>query len=180
MPGSRDPLAFTVTSPDENLHAEIGSGYRVRLGFLPGTLRLYDEPTLEHQLAQLARLAWAEYLREQRALSDGSGYADDTSDPNRRRYREGLRRIEAAGTSAGEWVEAETVGLERWRFAIAAGATSRLDGDMLAAEIESAVASAVADYELRGVLLKDECFRFDLPPRIRRRFDEAWRSASSS
>jgi hypothetical protein len=172
MPTPLDATTITVVSPDGNITAEIGNDYRARLGFRAGSLVRYDEPTLERQLGQLARLAWVGYLREQRAIRERDGRVANTWDPKRRRYREALGRVEASGMSTGQWVQAWTTGLEQWTFAIASGAVRNLTEANLVGEVESAVASVIAEYKVQVVLLKDEFFGFDLPPAIRHQLDE--------
>jgi DNA-binding protein YbaB len=171
MPDPLDTLSVTVRSPDSNIEAEFDRRFRVSLRFRPGALQQYSEFTLEHQLVQLSRLAWVAYQREYRAAIEASGRIVNDWDPKRRAYREALMQIETTGTSDGGYVEVTCAGLERWSVRIQPGAISQLPADRLAAEIQSAVANAGAQYEHRAVLLKDEYFRFDLPPHLRSEMD---------
>jgi DNA-binding protein YbaB len=167
MPDSLDDLTVTVRSPDSNIEAEFDRRFRLTLRFRPGALQRYSEFTLEHQLSQLSRLAWVEYQRKYRAAVEASGRIVNDWDPKRRAYRDALMQIEAAGVSDGGNVEVSCAGLERWTVRIKPGTLSELPVDRLAAEIQSAVANAGAQFEERAVLLKDDYFPLDLPPHIR-------------
>jgi hypothetical protein len=171
MSNPLDTLTVTVRSPDANIEAEVDSRYRVKLRFRPGSLRQYSEFTLEHQLGQLSRLVAAAYLRAYRAASEAAGRIANDWDPKRRAYREALTQIEVSAVSDGGHLEVSSVGLERWTCRIQPGALAQLTEDRFAAEADSAVANAVTQYQHRVVLLKDEYFRFDLPPHIRAEMD---------
>jgi hypothetical protein len=162
-------MVVTVTSPDSNIEAEIDSSYKVTLRFRPGSLRQYNEFTLEHQLGQLSRLAWAAYQRAYLTAVEASGQVISDADPKRRAYREALAQVEVSAVSDGGHIEASTVGLERWRCRIEPGTLSRLSEQRFAAEAESVVANLVTQFQHRVVLLKDEHFGYDLPPHIRSR-----------
>jgi hypothetical protein len=171
MPDPLDALTVTVRSPDSLIEAEVDSRYRVKLRFRRGSLRNYVEFTLEHQLSQLSRLAWVAYQREHRAAVEASGRIVNDWDPKRREYREALAQIEVTAISDGGYVEAGSVGLERWTCRIQPGALAQLSEDRFAAEAESAVANLITQYQHRVALLKDEYFQFDLPPHIRSEID---------
>lgn len=167
MPESFDTTTVTIASPDSNIEVELGGGDRLALGFRPGSYPRYDEATLEHQLAQLGRLAWPAYLREYRRGVERAGRLINDWDPKRRRYRHALREIMATGASSGGNVQVTSTGFEHWRFEIRPGTLAALTEDRFVTEVESAVASLIADYESKVVLLKDDYFGFDLPPAVR-------------
>jgi hypothetical protein len=171
MPDPLDTLTVTVRSPDSNIEAEVDSGYRVKLRFRPGALRDYVEFTLEHQLGQLARLAWVAYQREYRAAVEAAGRVVNDWDPKRRDYREALAQVEVSAVSDGGYVEVGSVGLERWTCRIQPGLLAQISEDRFAAEVESAVANLMTQHQHQVALLKDEYFQFDLPPHIRSEID---------
>jgi hypothetical protein len=171
MADSLDSMAITVRSPDSNIEAEVDIDYQVKLRFRAGSFHQYSEFTLEHQLGQLSRLAWAAYQRDYLAAVEASGRVINDWNPKRRAYREALATIEVNAVSAGGQVEVSSVGLERWTCRIEPGTLARLGEDGFVAEAESAVANLITQYVHRVVLLKDEHFRFDLPPDIRSEAD---------
>lgn len=171
MPHPPATATLSIASPDGNLVTAVGGDAPIRLTIRQGAGYRYDEPALEHQLEQLARLARIGLLRTRRADREESSRAVNTADPRRRRYREALRLIEATGESAAGSVVVSTTGYEHWTFSIVRGTMRRLSEEELTAEVESAVAGAISGYERQAVLLKDECFGFDLPPAVRRRLD---------
>jgi hypothetical protein len=160
-------MAVVVRSPDSNIEAEIDIDYQVQLRFRAGSFHKYNEATLEHQLSQLSRLAWAAYQREYLAAVEASGRVVNDWNPKRRAYREALASIEVTAGSDGGHIEVRSVGLERWACRIEPGTLAQLGQERFVAEAESAVAKLVTQYVHRVVLLKDEHFRFDLPPDIR-------------
>lgn len=172
MPDPFDSMVVTVRSPDSNIEAEVDIDYRVQLRFRAGSFELYNETMLEHQLSQLSRLAWAAYQREYLAAVQASGRVINDWDPKRRAYREALANIAVTATSSGAHVEVSSVGLERWTCRIEPGTLAQLGQERFVAEAESAVANLVTQYVHRVVLLKDEHFRFDLPPDIRSEADQ--------
>ncbi|HEY8474017.1 MAG TPA: hypothetical protein VIL37_15460 [Natronosporangium sp.] len=78
-----------------------------------------------------------------------------------------MLRIEVSAGSERGFVDFSCTGLERWTFRIRPGALAQLTEDRLAAEVQSAMAEAGAQYQDQVVLLKDEYFGYDLPPRVR-------------
>jgi hypothetical protein len=166
-----DSMAVSVRSPDSNIEAEVDLDYRVQLRFRAGSFLRYNEATLEHQLSQLSRLAWAAYQRDYLAAVEASGRVINDWNPKRRAYREALANIKVTAGSNGGQVEVSSVGLERWTCRIEPGTLARLGEVRFVAEAESAVANLITQYVHRVVLLKDEHFRFDLPPDIRSEAD---------
>lgn len=171
MPDPLDSLVLTVRSPDSNIEAEVDIDYHIELRFRAGSFHHYNEAMLEHQLSQLARLAWVGYQREYLAAVEASGRVINDWNPKRRAYREALANIEVSAASRGGHIEVHSVGLERWSCRIEPGTLARLGQERFVAEAESAVANLVTQYVHRVVLLKDEHFRFDLPPDIRSEAD---------
>jgi hypothetical protein len=167
MPDPLDTLTVTVQSPDGNIEADVDRRFGVTLRFRRGAYHHYTESMLEHQLGQLSRLVWPAYMRKYRAALDEAGRVTNDWDPKQRAYRAAMMRIEVSAISDGGYVEVSCTGLERWMFRIRPGTLAQLAEDRLAAEIRSAVADAGAQYQDRAVLLKDEYFGYDLPPRVR-------------
>ncbi|HEY8472444.1 MAG TPA: hypothetical protein VIL37_07380 [Natronosporangium sp.] len=167
MVGSVDSPVITVASPDSNLAVELTRRGGFALRFRPGSYPQYDEATLAHQLAQLGRLARVAYLREYQREVERTGRVINDWDPNRRRYRQALRELAAAGASPSGNVQVTSTGLMEWWFEIQPGTLASFTEPQFVVEVEGAVANVIADHEARAVLLKDEFFGLDLPPSVR-------------
>src|SRR5689334_2436526 len=112
--------------------AELFDGDHVELSFAPGHYDRVDEPALEENLMSLARLMYAEYIRQYFRAVSAAFEQTVTKDPpaigrQDREYAERRRELVAEGESADHRITVTVRGMRSWRVRIAPGTLRTLD-----------------------------------------------------
>lgn len=156
--GPLDRIVVRVQSPDQNISVVLRGRSDLELTFARGAYQYMDERHLGRQLDRLATTTWASYRRAHlAALSEeiGETVSGEDRSPSARMaaFRQAIADLRLRGRSTHGWVEAISVGLARWEFAVQPGACSHLTEAQLIAEIGSAARAVLADYasKVRGI-----------------------------
>lgn len=165
-----DRAVVRETSPDGRITATQAHRNQITLEFLPGAYWRYDEPALEGQLTALAhavrsscRRTFYEAVSEVTGLSTSGAEAQRELDGRTRRYLEAQQALRIRVSSPGDWITAETHGLDRWHIRIKKGALRRLAEEDFVAEAMAALGELLAVFRDRDRELRDEFFDLKLP-----------------
>lgn len=156
-----DGLAVDVTSPDRGISIMV-RGEQVEVRVRPGAYRRYDEPTLAHQLGQLAKVAWTRWRAAYDKVIERhiDGMVDDDLDAEAKQYRASLRRLTADGVSEDGSIELRTRGFLDWEVTIAPRTVRQVTEDAFVSRLLSAFSDLRVDHRRKVVVLQDEVYGF--------------------
>jgi hypothetical protein len=163
-------LAVEAWSPDGRMAATAEGRYQVRLRFVSGAYRKYDEVELGHQLAQLATVLWTRYRREYTEIVAAFHDDDDPAtdeEPRDRIFRERLEQLDVSGTSAQGSIALRSRALVRWEVVVTEGTLRRLTEEQFLGELDSAIADILGDYQAQLITLTDELYDIGVPASFR-------------
>jgi hypothetical protein len=136
--------------------------------------RRYSSDVLGYQLAQLATLAFVRYQRAKQQIVDSelgaAALHDDGAEfgPERRRYRERLAQITAAGVSGDGRVTVWTRGMVDWQVTIVPGTVARVAEREFLGALTGTVSRLVTRYRAQVVVVRDDIYDFGYPDSFRR------------
>lgn len=167
-----DSLTVRVTSPDNQIMAQLANRTQVAFEFRPDRYRGYDERTLELQLAKTCRLLWVGYTRGYATVMESVGLNFKTKPqqaktPAERRFLTERTQVVAIGATDKRQVRIKTIGLINWEFRIVDGTIKELSESDFLAELHTAGRTLMRDFNKKMVFLKDDCYDMGLARQLR-------------
>jgi len=161
-----DGMVVRATSPNGSITATVRGMDAIEVSFAPGFYQRASEQEMETQLAQVARLLWANRMREYQAILDdesGGGLIVDAPGADRLddQFYEQRENLVAEGRSADGRVRVTVRGMRDWSVHISPGAIDQMrEQEMLSAAVQAAEAlirdQMVKLNELKFAIYRDE------------------------
>ncbi|MGH8882453.1 MAG: hypothetical protein ACRD0P_34760 [Stackebrandtia sp.] len=167
-----DSLTVRVTSPDNQITAQLANRTQVAFEFRPDCYRGYAETGLERQLAKTCRLLWVGYTRGYATVMESVGLTFKTKPsqaktPAERRFLTERTQLIAIGATTRRLVRLRTVGLIDWEVRIVDGTVARLTEAEFLAELHEAGQALMHEFNKKMVFLKDDCYDMGLARQLR-------------
>lgn len=162
-----DSMAVQATSPNGSVTAVVRGQNGIEISFAPGFFQRAGTEELETQLAQVARLLWANRTREYRAILDdefrGNLVVDPPPDGQRdERFYEERENLVAEGSSPDGRVRVTVRGMRDWEVRIAPGAIDELREEEMARAAAHAAQALIQDQMDKTRELKLSIYEDDL------------------
>jgi hypothetical protein len=162
-------LSVQADSPDRLISGMVGGRMQVEVSLCDGAYRRYTDADLGHQLGQLAAVLWSRYRREYDEVTDA--YREDGpapyEQPEDSDFRERRASLVARGRSRDGRIEASSRGLVRWDVSVTPGTVRALTEAEFLAEVGTAVADILRDWQLKVIVLADEIYGIGVPAYLR-------------
>ena len=154
-----DGIRVRVQVPGTEIGAELRNRTDVTLTFGRSVYKWLSESHLEHFLATLARLLYAEWLRQYRAaLSESYLSASGPETPQEREFLAAREKLEASGQSPDGRITISATGMQNFRVRIAPGTLRELREREFVASATEAVTAFLDDQRTKIGELKQQFF----------------------
>jgi len=162
-------MTISVVSPDNQIRGVLKGGFtNPQLQFRPGCYPYYDERTLEHQLASLAKLMYTGYQRGYNQIIDEAG-GTRTVDPRMAGsiadigYLTELRQLTVQGASRDNIVRVRSLALMDWKVRIADGTVQAVEEERFLQYALEAARTVVQEFQYERIALVDEYYGLGNP-----------------
>lgn len=122
---------------------------------------MYDfisESALEQELAKLARLLHAGWVRQYRAALDGTGISIEPQDRHDRNFIEERSSIRASGSSGDQRITLSTLGMEDFSAELKRGAVRELTEKQFVSCVAEAASGLFEDFQYQANQLHERCY----------------------
>jgi hypothetical protein len=158
-----DRMRVRVQLPAAGIAAELHDRTEVDLSFAAGRYRRCSERDLEWQLATIAKLLWAQRMKEYyAALSEAFGETitkeSSPISPRDQHFHAARADLLAEGASSDGRIYVTCRGMQTWTVRIAKASIRVLDEDEFAVRAREAAAALIADQFAKIRTLKDRFY----------------------
>lgn len=136
-----DRIRVRVRAPGAEIEAELRNYTEISLSFDESVYEFISESALDQELARMARLLHAGWVRQYRAVLDGTAISIDPKDRHDRNFIEERSGIEVSGSSHDERVALSTKGMNEFSAKVERGTVR----DLKEKQFTTDVAEAVSD-----------------------------------
>jgi hypothetical protein len=145
-----DSLRLRVQAPGSEIYADLRNRKDVSISFGESVYEWITEPILERQLASMARLLYAQWVRKYRAeLSDSFLNAIGPESQNDCDFLTARSEMESNGSSCDGRICISTVGMQNVEVHIVPGTLRELDEYEFAGRVTDAVHALADDYQAK-------------------------------